>query len=220
MNTFFLFLQQSGWLLAIGILLGVGVSLAVQRVLRNRPSLIRLLKIQAGSLVEIAAAVRHDLKVSYKGQPIQNLYQSVFSLQSLDDRVLDNLEIILKFEHPILDLVWRDPLATQRPSQAVLTDDGLTVRLMLPFLNPGLFFKDELQLQVFALLPVKVSAVQGAGRGWQVVYIDRVQLLGDILQEVSQIDPAQFISRPVSTIAMTAYIFSRIFPKLRKLLVV
>jgi Na+-transporting methylmalonyl-CoA/oxaloacetate decarboxylase beta subunit len=62
-----------------------------RRISRKQPKLLKLLKIDQVSILEVNPKIKGDLEIQFKSIPIKSLYLTTFTLQNSSEETLDNI---------------------------------------------------------------------------------------------------------------------------------
>lgn len=161
---------------------------------RAKPKIIKLSKISESLLVKIDNEVKKDVHVSFKEEPVNSLYLSIFQISNPSDLELDDIEInIVIKKNKILDLQKNDPLHKRESDFSWhnnIWDEDISTSIILkfPFLNQEKLYRDIVSFKILTQEPIEVENIIGGGRGWKVDYIDRVRLSKELIETISALE--------------------------------
>jgi len=171
-----------------GIIVGIIGWLVARRLTRKRPSLIRVEKKFQGQLVSIDDQVKDKLQVTYDEQPINKLYQAIFTINNTGDEPIRDIEITFHLEgleeHDFLEAVLTNPEEIQEIKVSPLGPEFDSFTIGLPFLNPRRKYEDYLGVTLYAPKPLTVKAVTGKGFGWGTKYIDKAEYIDRVARVI------------------------------------
>jgi len=171
-----------------GIIVGIIGWLVARRLTRKRPSLIRVEKEFQGQLVSIDDQVKDKLEVTYDEQPINELYQAIFTINNTGDEPIRDIEITFHLEgleeHDFLEAVLTNPEEIQEIKVSPLGPEFDSFTIGLPFLNPRRKYEDYLGVTLYAPKPLTVKAVTGKGFGWGTKYIDKAEYIDRVARVI------------------------------------
>lgn len=201
---------------AIGVVVTI-IGFFISRWLsRTRPSKVNVLKEDESSLIEINPQVRSEISVTYKGKPANSLFLTSFSIWNGGQEIIDNAEFTMSFQDTdVIEVAVDDPIPDRKQSIKKEVSSN-SLKLFIPYLNPEKAYRDKIKIQVFALKPINVSAINGGGRGWTIESIDQVQLFSDISNEIANVVNAKTISSPTELTVSFAKAYFRLLPTIAK----
>ena len=172
-----------------GIIFGIIGWLIVRWITRERPTRIKLFKVNENSLIKINPEVKEDVSIRFRGQEVVSAFLTKFRLQNSGSGVIDDLKIVVNFEEAeIFDVIIDDTIPQRLNSMKKnVTDSAL--QLTLPFLNPHKLYKDIVWIRVFSSNPIVVKKVKGGGRGWMVEYFDIVEIQSELASDLAGLTP-------------------------------
>jgi len=172
-----------------GIIIGVIGWLIAQRLTKKRPSLVQIEKKFQGQLVDIDSDVKDKLQVIYDGQPINELYQAIFTINNTGDEPIKDIEITFHLdgfeEHDFLEAVLTNSEGVQEIKVSPLGPDFDSFTVGLPFLNPRRKYDDYVGVTLYAPKPLTVKAVTGRGYGWGTKYIDKAEYINRVIKVIT-----------------------------------
>ena len=175
---------------ALGIFVGTAGWAITQYLSRKKPQVIDVVRIEETSVLEIDSNIKNDIKIEYKGSPVQSLYRTEYRILNRGESAIDNVQFELQIDtqtsNDILYSVILDdsgkPLsgATASTSQVVSTSGKQEIVVNLDFLNPYSGYKEKVLLDIYSSSPFQTQTARGRGRGWTVKYFDQIQYSEDI----------------------------------------
>jgi hypothetical protein len=174
---------------ALGILVGVVGWAITQYVSRKKPQVIDVVRVEEASVLEVDSNIKQDIRIEYKGNPVQSLYRTVYHFFNRGESTIDNIRFEIHVEdqtqnNVLYSVILDDsgkPLsgATTSHIQAATTSKQEIV-VNLDFLNPYSGYKEKITLDVYSSSPFQTLTARGRGRGWNVKYFDQIKYSEDI----------------------------------------
>jgi hypothetical protein len=171
-----------------GIIVGIIGWLIARRLTRKRPSLVRIEKKFQGQLISIDDQVKDKLQITYDEQPINELYQAVFTINNTGDEPIGDIEITFHLEgleeQDFLEAVLTNPEGIEEIKVSPLGPGFDSFTIGLPFLNPRRKYEDYLGVTLYAPRPLAVKTVTGKGFGWGTKYIDKAEYIDRVTRVI------------------------------------
>lgn len=184
-----------------GIIFGVIGWLIVRLLSRQRPQIIKAIRKEQVSLLKIDSQVEKDIKLEYKGNPINSLHRTSLDLFNKGEETVKDFTLTIQtdtndIQNEILEKQLVDSNETEVPNSNFSFSDK-SIQVNIKFLNPFRLYQDRLRLYIFSSNSIKIKDVRGRGPGWRVAYFDQVEndsRLVDALYEASGGGILSFIS--------------------------
>jgi hypothetical protein len=180
---------------ALGIFVGITGWTITQFLSRRKPQVIDIVKIEETSVLEIDSDIKKDIKIEYKGNPVESLYRTEYRILNRGESVIDDVRFELHidtqessnfFYSVILDDSGKLLLGeTAFNTQGTTTSENSEISVRLNFLNPYFGYKEVALLDIYSSRPFQTKTARGRGRGWTVKYFDQIQYSKDINGSIS-----------------------------------
>lgn len=174
---------------ALGIVAGTLGWAITQYISRKKPQVIDVVRVEETSVLEVDSNVKQDIKIEYKGNPVQSLYRTSYHVFNRSESTIDNIQLEIHIDDKIQNDVFYSvilddsgkplPGATTSNIQAATTNKH-EILVNLNFLNPYSGYKEKMTLDVYSSNPLQTLTARGRGRGWNVKYFDQIKYSEDI----------------------------------------
>jgi len=179
-NNLFLNEAFSNYVLFIlGIVIGIIGWLTVNFLTRRKPQIIEVIKKEQVSLLKIDSQVEQDMKLEYKGKPINSLHRTSLDLFNQGEETIKDFTLTIQtntsdLQNEVLEKLVVDSSGNEIQDASVLLS-GKNIEITIKFLNPFKQYRDQLRLYIFSSNPIKIKDAKGRGAGWGAAYFDQVE---------------------------------------------
>jgi hypothetical protein len=163
----------------IGIVVGVIGWLIVNFLSRQKPQIIEVIKKEQVSLLKIDSQVKKDIKLEYKGKPINSLHRTSLDLFNKGETPVKDFTLTIQtdtqdLQNEILGSLVVDSSENEIHDATILLS-GKNIEVTVKFLNPFKQYRDRLTFYIFSSTPIKVKDAKGRGLGWGAAYFDQIE---------------------------------------------
>jgi hypothetical protein len=170
---------------ALGILVGIAGWAITRYLSRRKPLVIDVVRIEETSVLEIDSNIKNDIKIEYKGSPVQSLYRTKYRVLNRGESPINNVQFELQIDtqassHILYSVILDDsgkPLsgATASTPPVAPNSGKQEILINLDFLNPYSGYKEKVLLDIYSSSPFQTITARGRGLGWTVKYFDQIQ---------------------------------------------
>ena len=163
----------------VGIVVGIIGWLIVNFISRQKPQIIEVIKKEQVSLLKIDSQVRKDIKLEYKGKPINSLHRTSLDLFNKGDTPVKDFTLTIQtdtqdLQSEVLGSIIVDSSENEIHDATILLS-GNNIEVTVKFLNPFKQYRDRLTLYIFSSAPINVKDAKGRGLGWGAAYFDQLE---------------------------------------------
>ncbi|MGJ5632526.1 hypothetical protein [Nostoc sp. CALU 1950] len=177
----------------LGVIVGVLGWIITQYISRKKPQVIEVVKGEETSVVEVDSNIKQDIKIEYKGNPVQSLYRTAYYILNRGESTIDNIKFEIQIEdqtqnNVLYSVILDDsakPLLGATTNVQTVTVGKQEILVNLDFLNPYSGYKEKITLDVYSSSPFQTLTARGRGRGWNVKYFDQIKYSEDINVTIS-----------------------------------
>ena len=167
----------------LGIIVGVIGWMITQYLSRKKPQVIEVVKVDEISVLEVNSNVKQDIKIEYKGNPVQSLYRTAYHIFNRGEQIIDSIKLEIDIEDQTQDnLLYSviiddsgNPFPGATSNFQVATTGKKEIIVNLDFLNSYSAHKEKIILDVYSSSPFQTLTATGRGRGWSVKYVDQIK---------------------------------------------
>ncbi len=168
----------------LGILVGILGWLIVNFLSRQRSQIIEVIRKEQVSLLRIDSQVEKDIKLEYKGKPINSLHRTSLDLFNRGQETVEDFTLTIQtdtqdLQNEVLEKLVIDS-SENEVQDATVSLSGKNIEITIKFLNPYNQYRDRLTLYIFSSNPIKVKDAKGRGPGWGASYFDQIEYEKDL----------------------------------------